>query len=256
MQIYSRIKQYYRYLRNWRKLRIRQAGISRNEHLAKQLDFYSKLIKKNDLCFDIGANIGDKTSLFLQLGARVVAVEPQESCWRVLNRRFKNDNVFVESVALADKKGSKTLFVDRAHTLATISRDWITAVKQSGRFSSHNWANQISVPTTTLDALIEKYGEPAFCKIDVEGSEFEVLQGLSKPIRTISLEFVTERIDASLRCINYLLRLGEAKFNYCIGETFSFSLSEWVDSSQMKEILQEMEKKIENYGEFYIRFTV
>lgn len=255
MQPYSRIKQYYRYLRNWRKLQIRQAGVSGNEHLAKQLDFYSKLIERNDLCFDIGANIGDKTSLFLHLDARVVAVEPQESCWRVLKRRFKDDNVFIESVVLADKKGSKTLFVDRAHTLATISQDWITAVRQSGRFSSHNWASRISVPATTLDVLIEKYGEPAFCKIDVEGSEFDVLQGLSRPVRTISLEFVTERINASLRCIDYLSGLGEARFNYCIGETFSFSLPEWVDSSQMKEILQGMEKKIENYGEFYVRFA-
>jgi FkbM family methyltransferase len=255
MQVYSRIKQYYRYLRNWRKLQNRQAGISRDEQFAKQLDFYSELIKRNDLCFDIGANIGDKTSLFLQLGAGVVAVEPQESCWRVLKRRFKNDNVFIESVALAGEKGSKTLFVDRAHTLATISQDWITAVRQSGRFSSHNWASRISVPANTLDALIEKYGEPVFCKIDVEGSEFEVLQGLSRPIRAVSLEFVTERIDASLRCIDYLSKLGVAKFNYCIGETFSFSLPEWVDSSRMKEILQRMEKKIENYGEFYVRFA-
>jgi FkbM family methyltransferase len=256
MQIYTRVKQYYRYLRNWKKLQTRLARIPEKEHLAKQLDFYSELIKRDDLCFDIGANIGDKTSLFLQLGAKVVAVEPQESCWRVLERRFKNDNVCIESVALAGEKGSKTLFVDRSHTLATISRDWITVVKQSGRFSSHSWPGRMLVPATTLDALIEKYGKPAYCKIDVEGSEFEVLQGLSKPIRTISLEFVTERIDASLRCIDYLSGLGEAKFNYCIGETFSFSLPEWVDSSQMKEMLREMEKKLENYGEFYVRFKV
>ncbi|MCK4784435.1 MAG: FkbM family methyltransferase [Desulfobacteraceae bacterium] len=34
--------------------------------------------------------------------------------------------------------------------------------------------------------------EPAFCKIDVEGDEFDVLQGLSRPIKAISFEFVSE----------------------------------------------------------------
>jgi 16S rRNA A1518/A1519 N6-dimethyltransferase RsmA/KsgA/DIM1 with predicted DNA glycosylase/AP lyase activity len=88
MQLYSRIKQYYKYRRNWRKVLSRQLRDGENERLAKELDFYSRLIKRDDLCFDIGANIGDKTNVFVRLGAVVVAVEPQESCWQVLKRRF------------------------------------------------------------------------------------------------------------------------------------------------------------------------
>lgn len=254
MQIYSRAKQYYTYLRNWRKLRSRQGALSKNEVLAKELDFYSQLIRTNDLCFDIGANIGDKTELFLRLGATVVAVEPQESCWRVLKRRFENHSVFIEPVALADRKGSKTLFIDRSHTLATVSQDWLTAVKRSGRFPRHKWTDKLSVPATTLDALVEKYGKPAFCKIDVEGFECDVLHGLSQPIKIISLEFVAERIDASLCCVDYLSKLGNAQFNYSFGGSMSFALSDWVDSRRMESALTSMTSDIQNYGDIYVRF--
>ncbi len=109
MMIYSKIKQYCRYRRNWKKLHSRQSKISKSQHFANELDFYSHLIKENDLCFDIGANIGHKTNLFPQLDAKVIAVDPQESCWRTLKHRFKKENrVIVETVAIADRNGPKT----------------------------------------------------------------------------------------------------------------------------------------------------
>ena len=43
----------------------------------RELDLYRQFIRKGDLCIDVGANIGDKTDLFLRLGASVIAIEPQ-----------------------------------------------------------------------------------------------------------------------------------------------------------------------------------
>jgi len=255
MGTYFKLKQLYRYLRNWKKLQSRHSKNSPNENYAKEIEFYSQMIGKGDLCFDVGANVGDKSALFIELGAKVIAIEPQESCWRILKRRFKNLNVIVETVALASKSETKTLFVDRSHTLATMSQDWIDTVKQSGRFSNHAWPDKLTVQTTTLDALIKKHGVAAFCKIDVEGFEFDVLQGLSQPIRTISLEFIPERIDASLRCIDYLDKLGKAEFNYCLNNLTSFALSEWDDREGIKATLTKTDKSIENYGDIYVRFV-
>ena len=184
-----------------------------------------------------------------------MAVEPQECCWRVLKRRFKEDQVFVEPVALDHQSGSRTLFVDKSHTLSTMSRDWISTVKQSGRFSiKHTWNEKLSVPTATLDDLIAKHGTPVFCKIDVEGVEFDVLQGLSQPIGVISIEFVSERVDPSIKCIDYVSELGKAEFNYCLGGAMSFAQPDWVDVNRIKSILTSMDKHIDNYGELYIRF--
>lgn len=54
----------------------------------EQMEFYSQLVKPNDLCFDIGGNIGFKTNVFLQLQARVVTLEPQQDCVEILKARF------------------------------------------------------------------------------------------------------------------------------------------------------------------------
>jgi FkbM family methyltransferase len=254
MQLYSKLKQYYKYQRNWSKLQSRQDSANEKKHFADEKKFYSQFINNGDLCFDIGANIGDKTELFIQLGAAVVAIEPQESCWRILKRRFRNNKVFIEPVALDSKKGTRIIFIDRSHTLATISQDWINTVKQSGRFSSHKWIDKTAIQTTTLDDLINKYGKPVFCKIDVEGAEFEVLQGLSQTVGTISIEFVSERLGASINCIDYLSSLGKAEFNYCLGGSMVFALPDWVDINQIKSILTAMDNDLENYGDLYIRF--
>jgi hypothetical protein len=113
----------------------------------------------------------------------------------------------------------------------------------------------MTVQTTTLDVLIEKYGKPVFCKIDVEGAEFKVLQGLSQSISLICIEFVSERLDASMNCIDYLSGLGKAEFNYCLGGSVAFALPDWVDSHHLKSILKEMNSDVENYGDLYAHFV-
>ena len=44
-------------------------------------------------------------------------------------------------------------------------------------FARVRWDAAVDVPVTTLDRLIDRFGEPAYCKIDVEGSEAAVLAG-------------------------------------------------------------------------------
>ena len=43
----------------------------------EQLKFYSKFIKNRDIVFDVGANVGSRTKIFLNLGADVISYEPQ-----------------------------------------------------------------------------------------------------------------------------------------------------------------------------------
>lgn len=257
MTILTKIRQYYRYRRNLKKFNSRVAKGGKYKNLQEQLNFYKQFISTGDLVYDIGANTGEKTDIFLRLGAKVVAVEPQESCWRVIKQRFHNkQDIFIEPIVLSESEGYKTLYVDKSPTISSISTDWIKAVKESGRFSdSHKWSYNIQVKSSTLDDLMKKYGKPVFCKIDVEGAEFEVLQGLSQPINTISLEFIPERIEFSLRCIDYLDKLGIAEYNYCIGDSMSFALPSWVKSSQMKTVLTQMAKRLDNFGDIYAHFT-
>ncbi|MDD5633944.1 MAG: FkbM family methyltransferase, partial [Candidatus Omnitrophica bacterium] len=67
------------------------------------LRFYARFIKKGELCFDIGANIGDRTGVFLKLGASVIAIEPQENCVKRMIEKFgKNKRFKVVQKILSD----------------------------------------------------------------------------------------------------------------------------------------------------------
>ena len=249
----ARLRRFYRDYRILRKSRRNRP--KERQRFQKRLQFYSQFVKEGDLCFDVGANIGNRVQVFIEIGATVIAIEPQKSCCRALRKKFSgNHNVHVVNKALDKTVGKKELFIDRSHTLSSMAKDWISSVKNSGRFSSHTWDDKVVVETTTLDLLIEKYGKPVFCKIDVEGSEFEVLQGLSQPVNMLSFEFISEFIEPVLNCVHYLSQLGPAEFNYSLAEAMSFTLPNWVDSHGIKTILTTMDKDLSNFGDIYARF--
>ena len=72
---------------------------------------------------------------------------------------------------------------------------------------------------TTLDELIAAHGEPAFCKIDVEGFEVEVLAGLTRPLRALSFEYLPMAHDAALAVLDRVGELGAYRYNYSPIET-------------------------------------
>ena len=81
----------------------------------KDLTFYSKFIKKGDLVFDVGANYGEKTRVFLMLDATVIAFEPQPDCKNELkNRCGNNSNLLLLELALGSKTEKRTFYV-RSH---------------------------------------------------------------------------------------------------------------------------------------------
>jgi FkbM family methyltransferase len=174
----------------------------------RRLRFYSSFIKKGDLCFDIGANIGNRTDIFLKLGARVVAVEPQRECVQILNKKYKhNSQVTVLHAGLDERQGTKLIRICRNDAMSSMSEEWISAVK-SGRFRDHNWHRTEEVHVYTLDSLISKYGLPCFCKIDVEGYELHVIKGLSVPIPCLQFEMSPEIFRSAIMCIEHLSGIG------------------------------------------------
>src|SRR5262245_50791316 len=52
---------------------------------------YAQFLAPGDLGFDIGAHVGSRVRAWRKLGARVVAVEPQPDCLRVLRLLFGRD---------------------------------------------------------------------------------------------------------------------------------------------------------------------
>lgn len=217
--------------------------------------FLRQFISPGDLVFDVGANIGKKTVEYLRLDASVVCFEPIPDCVSILRKKFSNNSVRVEQKGLADKVGTLTLAVCRSsNTISTFSDEW----KTHGRF--HNmgarWNDHIQVEVVTLDDMIARYGCPAFCKIDVENFEYEVLQGLTQPIPALSFEFHIEMLHNAKKCLNYLLNLGYRKFNFAIAENEYLVLADWVSAEQLIDTIeQKSHEQSWLWGDVYAKFN-
>ena len=222
------------------------------KHDQTMLNFYSQFASPGELVFDVGANIGTRTKIFLKMGTEVIAFEPQKECVNILKSFFgKNKQLTIVQQVLGSTVGSAELMISNANTISSLSPDWIKAVKSSGRFPDQLWEGKMTVPMTTLDQMIERYGTPAFIKIDVEGFEHEVISGLSQPTNNISLEFTPEFIQSTFKCIDHLESLSEFLFNYSIGESMQLVLDNYVTATEIKGILKSYENDNILFGDVY-----
>jgi len=214
--------------------------------------FYSSFIKEKDLCFDVGANVGNRVAIFLDLGARVVAIEPQSKCVRILTEKFNNKINIVQKGVGAEEE-IKQFYIASNSTLSTFDAKWIEEVKEN-RFEGNSWNEIQTVPVTTLDKIIDKYGIPNFIKIDVEGFELEVLKGLNTPVKYISIEYaMPERLNNTIACLQKLKTLSaSSKCNYSIGESMKWALSEWLPIDEMIHHLSTPKFIATNFGDIYI----
>lgn len=186
--------------------------------------FYAQMVGPGDLCFDIGANVGNRVAVFRSLGARVIALEPQPNLAAYLRARYLSRVTIVEAAA-GESTGSAALYLSSSHTVATMSRSFVQE-ERAGEWigPDHRWSQKIVVPVLTVDSLIEQHGLPRFMKIDVEGFEPKVLAGLSRPIPWVSFEHTPWLPEVAEQCLERLLLIGDYDFRFSEGETFEWSL--------------------------------
>lgn len=216
--------------------------------------FYSQFIQPGDLCFDVGAHLGNRIRVWRALGARVVAVEPQPDLMRWLGRLYgRSPQVTLLQTAVGAVPGSATLHISsRTPTVSTLSPEWITAVQQDSSFAAVTWDEAVTVPVTTLSELIQMYGLPTFCKLDIEGYELQALQGLDRPLPALSFEHIPPSQHLTTACLERLEALGAYQFNYSPGETHRLLFDQWLTPPELSRYLPHLPPAS---GDIYARLT-
>ena len=221
----------------------------------RHIDFYRRVLpelRHGDLIFDVGANEGLKTDLFLRMGARVVAIEPDETNQLILQERFvklrlARRPVVIVGKAVSDKNTIESMWIDGpGSAVNTLSQKWATTLR--GNKERHTYGHcgldfvqRRTVETTTLEDLITVHGHPFFIKIDVEGYELNVIRGLRQAVPYLSFEVnLPEFRPEGLQCVALLGDLAvDGKFNYAVDCERGLALERWLDSSEFLHVLEQ-----------------
>ncbi|MES2604832.1 MAG: FkbM family methyltransferase [Pseudomonadota bacterium] len=215
--------------------------------------FYEPFIKRGDLVFDIGANRGQRIDIFLELGAKIVAVEPQQACVDYIRQHFPSRNLVLIHKGLGSRDGElvEMNICKELDSISSMSQDFL----QQSRFATqygYAWEKSGKVELTTLDRLIATHGVPAFCKIDVEGYEVEVLSGLSQALPCISFEYNREFHQRSLECAAKLDALGSYHYNFGRAEPEHLMFAQWLTAAELFNRLHEHTDNL-LWGDIYAR---
>lgn len=207
----------------------------------------ANFVQRGDLVFDVGANVGGYVAIFLDMGANVIAVEPNPSLAELLRRRF---DITVEAVAAGANYGEASLHLGRQSGHSTISERWLERAPTQDRWTG----DIVQVPVITLNDLIAKHGRPAFVKIDVEGSEADVLRGAKEPIQALSFEFQASDLATTEECIDLLEQRRDYQFSFA--DAGSFELERCADGDELRHRLREIAAADSaRYGEVYAKLS-
>jgi FkbM family methyltransferase len=217
--------------------------------LRDNIELYRSLIPPGALCFDVGANIGEKSEAMLQAGNRVVAFEPNPLVLPELRARCNHHKhwTVVETALGSNAAAFTTLYVRESHAQSGLEQDW------EGRIITN-----YRVPVITLDSAIERFGSPAYCKIDVEGWELEVLRGLTRSIPLVSFEFhlTSSNIQKTISCLERLAMFGPSHVNITPAELATFHFNEWIPLNQfLKWFPGDLNNTLpgNKYGDIFVR---
>src|SRR5262245_16832328 len=217
-------------------------------------NLYRQFVRPGDLVFDVGAHAGNHTRALSALGCRVVALEPQPDFARVLRMIFaRRSGIRIIEAGVGRAAGRGTLSIsERTPTVTSLADGWRNRRAGDPDFAGVRWNRAVDIELTTLDALIEAHGLPAFIKIDVEGSEPDVLAGLSRPVPALAFEFLPRALEQADACVARLGSLGHYVFNWSPGETHTLAAGSWLSDRDIVAALRSPEARRRS-GDVYAR---
>lgn len=173
--------------------------------------------KTSGVCVEVGANNGvdDSTSMFFEkIGWKCILVEPNPSLCREIRA---SRNALIYECAASNQSGIRTLYVAegaaRSDGLSTIS----TNKEDHDRIKSLGFRSRpVQVHTMTIDEILANAQIDSnidFISIDVEGHEYEAIEGFSLERWKPTIILVEDNSDFENNTVSkYLKNFGYFRF--------------------------------------------
>ncbi len=217
-----------------------------------EMSFVLHMLRENDVFGDIGANVGVYSILAsVNAGAFTISAEPVPVTYAHLTRNVKVNNAEEKITALQCGVGDKEGVLK-----FTDNFDTINGVVVNQDTDEHT----VSVQVKTLDSIFRDK-KPALLKIDVEGYEWQVLQGAASVFADATLKAVIIEINGSGKAYgiadedihNFMLSHGFRPYGY---EPFTRNLVEWESYGPVNTIylrdLDWVKARIDNSRKFNV----
>ena len=164
-------------------------SVIKKSEWSKQLEL---LKSKADVIFDVGANRGDITLKYLNLfpKAKIHSFEPFPKSYEIfINRHKKNTNVQLNKYALSSSIGRANLNINKS-----VDTNSLLESKNIGATSDKSCTSigQLEIETNTIDnyCIQHNINEIDILKIDVQGSEIEVLKGALNMLKKGNIKLI------------------------------------------------------------------
>lgn len=132
----------------------------------------------NKLIYDVGAHKGEDTEFYLKKGFAVLAIEAAPDLCELLKQRFgkfvQEGQLKILNVAVSNAVGPVDFYIDEASVFNTTNLDWV----ERNKFLGWGKTRKITIEARSLKHIIDEYGLPWYCKIDIEGNDLDALKSL------------------------------------------------------------------------------
>jgi FkbM family methyltransferase len=159
-----------------------------------------------DLIYDVGMHNGQDSAYYLHKGYRVVAVEANGVLADQASQRFSTEvaegRLTILNCAIGEGEGEAEFWVCDDQT------DWSSFDRRiaSRRGARHH---AVQVPVRTFASILDAYGMPHYCKIDIEGSDAFCLDAMAPDRRPA---FLSIELDLGRGYLDRLSALGYDRF--------------------------------------------
>lgn len=184
------------------------------ENLGERFNYKNFLDEKYSIIYDLGSNIGITSTLFSKIfpKSKIISVEPTTK----LNELFEYSNFLnnIKNIKIVEKAidYSKGEFA-KLYFSKNYDEHWgNTIIEGNIKIGGLSLSDFCLVETTTLEKLVSAYGQPDLIKIDIEGSEVDIIKYDNKILNEssfVQIEFHNK--DSSLEILKESIKTIDAK---------------------------------------------